>query len=121
MSVTGENHAVVVGLDVGGTKTNATVLDETGAFLVDRMVETPSRVSDGPAAAMEAIGAGDGSRPGDHRRRTRDAVARGRPRHAGAGERAAGSSRHGRHQLRRARCGGASTSARAVELACTSR
>ncbi len=56
MSVTGGNHAVVVGLDVGGTKTNATVLDETGAFLIDRMMETPSRVHQGPAAAIEAIG-----------------------------------------------------------------
>jgi predicted NBD/HSP70 family sugar kinase len=48
-------HAVVVGLDVGGTKTNATVLDDTGTFLVERMVETPSRVREGPDAAMEAI------------------------------------------------------------------
>jgi predicted NBD/HSP70 family sugar kinase len=45
----------VVGLDVGGTKTNATVLDDVGAFLVDRMVEVPSRVHDGPAAALDAI------------------------------------------------------------------
>ena len=47
--------AVVIGLDVGGTKTNATVLDDSGGFLVDRMVETPSRVSEGPDAALEAI------------------------------------------------------------------
>ncbi len=47
--------AVVVGLDVGGTKTNATVLDENGVFLVDRMIETPSCVRQGPAAAIEAI------------------------------------------------------------------
>ena len=44
-----------MGLDVGGTKTNATVLDDKGEFLVDRMVETPSRVGDGPDAALEAI------------------------------------------------------------------
>jgi glucokinase len=50
-------HAVVVGLDVGGTKTNATVLDDEGRFLVDRMVEGPSCVHDGPVAAIEAIGA----------------------------------------------------------------
>ena len=62
MSVIGASHAVVVGLDDGGTKNNATVLDETGAFLVDRMVEVPSRVLEGPAAAIEAIGAGDGTR-----------------------------------------------------------
>ena len=50
-----EQTAVVVGLDVGGTKTNATVLDENGTFLIDRMVETPSRVREGPQAALEAI------------------------------------------------------------------
>lgn len=47
--------AVVVGLDVGGTKTNATLLDEHGRFLVDRMVEVPSRVGEGPQAALAAI------------------------------------------------------------------
>jgi glucokinase len=47
---------VVVGLDVGGTKTNATVLADDGEFLVDRMIETPSCVRDGPAAAIAAIG-----------------------------------------------------------------
>jgi predicted NBD/HSP70 family sugar kinase len=56
MSVTPGNDAVVVGLDVGGTKTNATVLDESGVFLIDRMTETPSRVHQGTAAAIEAIG-----------------------------------------------------------------
>jgi glucokinase len=48
---------VVVGIDVGGTKTNATVLDVSGSFLVGRMVETASRVSEGPDAALEAIAA----------------------------------------------------------------
>jgi glucokinase len=47
--------AYVVGLDVGGTKTNATVLDSGGRFLVDRMVEVPSRVGDGPEGALAAI------------------------------------------------------------------
>jgi glucokinase len=46
--------AVVVGLDVGGTKTNATVLDDDGRFLVDRMVEVVSRVGEGPDAAVTA-------------------------------------------------------------------
>lgn len=45
----------MVGIDVGGTKTNATVVDETGTILVDRMVEVASRVTDGPPAAVEAI------------------------------------------------------------------
>jgi len=48
---------VVVGLDNGGTSNNATVLDESGRFLVDRLVETPSRVLDGPEAAVEGLAA----------------------------------------------------------------
>jgi predicted NBD/HSP70 family sugar kinase len=46
---------VVIGLDVGGTATNATVVDQSGRFLVDRLVETPSCVLDGPAAALDAL------------------------------------------------------------------
>ena len=46
---------VVVGLDNGGTCNNATVLDATGQYLVDAMVETPSRVQEGPEAAVEAL------------------------------------------------------------------
>jgi glucokinase len=46
---------VVVGLDNGGTMNNATVLDPSGEFLVDRMVETPSRVKEGPEVAVEAL------------------------------------------------------------------
>ncbi len=48
---------VVVGLDVGGTSTNATVLDGAGRFLVDRLVETPSRVQEGPEVTVEALAA----------------------------------------------------------------
>jgi glucokinase len=50
------DQSVVVGVDVGGTKTNATILDDSGEFLIDRMLETPSRVREGPSAAIEAIG-----------------------------------------------------------------
>jgi predicted NBD/HSP70 family sugar kinase len=46
---------VVVGLDNGGTCNNATVLDGTGRYLVDRLVENPSRVHEGPEAAVEAL------------------------------------------------------------------
>jgi glucokinase len=46
---------VVVGLDGGGNTNNATVLDATGNFLVDRLVEIPSRVQEGPEAAVEAL------------------------------------------------------------------
>jgi glucokinase len=46
---------VVVGLDNGGSSNNATVLDSSGRFLVDRMVEPPSLVRDGPEVAIEAL------------------------------------------------------------------
>jgi predicted NBD/HSP70 family sugar kinase len=46
---------VVVGLDNGGTANNATVMTQDGNFLVDRLVEVPSRVADGPAVAVEAL------------------------------------------------------------------
>jgi glucokinase len=46
---------VVVGLDNGGTSNNATVLDASGRFLVDRLVETPSRVREGPEVAIGAL------------------------------------------------------------------
>ena len=53
----GSDSSVVVGIDNGGTKTNATVLEVAGnhRFLVDRMHEVPSRVAEGPAAAIEAM------------------------------------------------------------------
>ena len=46
---------VVVGLDNGGTTNNATVLDQAGRFLVDRLVETPSAVREGPDVAVAAL------------------------------------------------------------------
>ncbi|WP_433224995.1 ROK family protein [Microtetraspora malaysiensis] len=46
---------VVVGLDNGGTSNNATVLDASGRFLVDRLVETPSMVREGPEVAVERL------------------------------------------------------------------
>ncbi|WP_422770906.1 ROK family protein [Plantactinospora sp. WMMC1484] len=46
---------VVVGLDNGGNSNNATVLDASGRFLVDQLVETPCRVLEGPEAAVEAL------------------------------------------------------------------
>ena len=50
------NHdSVVVGLDVGGTATNTTVLTAKGDFLIDGLMEVPSRVLDGPQAAIEAL------------------------------------------------------------------
>jgi glucokinase len=46
---------VVVGLDNGGTSNNATVLDAQSRFLVDRLVEAPSDVQQGPDAAVAAL------------------------------------------------------------------
>jgi predicted NBD/HSP70 family sugar kinase len=51
----GQGQQVVVGLDNGGTTNNASVLDAAGRFLVDRLVETPSRVREGPDIAVEAL------------------------------------------------------------------
>jgi len=51
----GTSAPVVIGLDNGGTSNNATVLDDAGHFLVDRMVETPSLVREGPDVAVEAL------------------------------------------------------------------
>ncbi|WP_213450336.1 ROK family protein [Rhizomonospora bruguierae] len=46
---------VVVGLDNGGTANNATVLTADGRFLVDRLVELPSMVREGPVVAVDAL------------------------------------------------------------------
>jgi glucokinase len=46
---------VVVGLDNGGTKNNSTVLDASGRFLVDDLLESPSRVTEGPEVALPAL------------------------------------------------------------------
>jgi predicted NBD/HSP70 family sugar kinase len=51
----GQGQDVVIGLDMGGTAINATVLDAGGRFLVDRLVETESRVTEGPARTVEAM------------------------------------------------------------------
>jgi glucokinase len=48
---------VVVGLDNGGTCNNATVLTDSGEFLVDHLVENPSRVNDGPEIAVASLAA----------------------------------------------------------------
>ena len=46
---------VVVGLDNGGNKNNATVLDASGRFLVEQLIESPSRVTEGPDVAVAAL------------------------------------------------------------------
>lgn len=49
------NSWVIVGLDNGGTSNSATVLNDSGRFLVDRLVESPSRVREGPEVAVGAL------------------------------------------------------------------
>ena len=51
----GQDAWVVVGLDNGGNKNNGTVLDPSRRFLLDRLVETPSRVKEGPEVAVGAL------------------------------------------------------------------
>ena len=45
----------LVGLDNGGTANKFTVMDREGNFLIDRLVELPSRVTEGPSAAIGAL------------------------------------------------------------------
>ena len=55
MSLRIPDPMVVVGLDNGGTTVNATVLNAFGDFLVEALVETPSRVQEGPTVAVQAL------------------------------------------------------------------
>jgi glucokinase len=48
-------QSFIVGLDNGGTMNNATVLDPSGQFLVEHMLERPSRVREGPGLAIESL------------------------------------------------------------------
>ena len=50
-----QSGSVIVGIDNGGTKNNVTVLDKGGHYLIDRMIEVPSRVTEGPTVAIEAL------------------------------------------------------------------
>jgi glucokinase len=50
-----DSGSVIVGIDNGGTKNNVTVLDESGRFLIDRMIEVPSRVNEGTKLALDAL------------------------------------------------------------------
>lgn len=54
-SPTAAEDRLVVGLDVGGTAINATVVDASRRFLIDGLFETSSRVLEGPDATIEAL------------------------------------------------------------------
>lgn len=49
------NERYVVGLDNGGTANKFTVMDVGGRYLIDELVELPSRVTEGPGAALGAL------------------------------------------------------------------
>lgn len=51
------SQSFIVGLDNGGTMNNATVLDPSGQFLVEHMLELPSRVREGPDLALGSLAA----------------------------------------------------------------
>jgi glucokinase len=51
------SESFIVGLDNGGTMNNATVLDPSGRFLVEHMLERPSRVREGPDLALASLAA----------------------------------------------------------------
>ena len=46
---------VIVGIDNGGTKNCVTVMRGNGEFLIDELIEIPSRVTEGPAVAIPAL------------------------------------------------------------------
>lgn len=50
-----ETNGYIVGIDIGGTANKFTVIDRSGRFLIDRLVELPSRVTEGPDVAIPAM------------------------------------------------------------------
>jgi predicted NBD/HSP70 family sugar kinase len=50
------NHnSYIVGIDIGGTANKFTVINGSGEFLSDRLIEIPSRVTEGPSVAIPAM------------------------------------------------------------------
>ncbi len=45
----------IVGLDNGGTANKFTVMDRNGTYLIDELIELPSRVTEGPGPALAAL------------------------------------------------------------------
>ena len=48
-------HTYIVGIDIGGTANKFTVIDGHGEYLIDHLVELPSRVTEGPKIAIAAM------------------------------------------------------------------
>jgi predicted NBD/HSP70 family sugar kinase len=49
------SNSVYIGIDNGGNANNVTVLDREGRYLIERMLEVPSRVLEGPEVAVTAM------------------------------------------------------------------
>jgi glucokinase len=49
------SEGVFVGIDNGGNSNNVTVIDRSGRYLIDRILEVPSRVLEGPLVAIAAM------------------------------------------------------------------
>jgi glucokinase len=50
-----DTNTYIVGIDIGGTANKFTVIDGSGRFLIDQLVELPSRVTEGPDVAIPAM------------------------------------------------------------------
>jgi len=48
-------NSYIVGIDIGGTANKFTLINGAGEFLIDRLVELPSRVTEGPSVAIPAM------------------------------------------------------------------
>lgn len=55
LSTSTSTNTHIVGIDIGGTANKFTVIDHAGAFLIDQLVELPSRVTEGPEVAIPAM------------------------------------------------------------------
>src|SRR5262245_20979837 len=50
-----QSHTYIVGIDIGVTANKFTVIDAHGNYLIDHLVELPSRVNAGPKVAIAAM------------------------------------------------------------------
>ncbi len=50
-----DDHPYVIGLDNGGTANKFTAMHRDGTYLIEELIELPSRVTEGPAAAIAAL------------------------------------------------------------------
>ena len=55
LGVTLDTHNYIVGIDIGGTANKFTVVNGASEYLIDQLVELPSRVTEGPKIAIAAM------------------------------------------------------------------